>query len=199
MSPCPYLHRSAAATLPKLWEDSHKKLFMLSLEKSLSYRVPLAAQISLAEGFSGKPFLMPGWCSAEPRELSVLLFPNPAGAAVTAGRCVGTLKKPGLQDNVLEQNREAERCCMCGSWPSPLLEYDLSLFVFFPPELDTDGELLVLKNKTEQNKTPTPKPKKRNNWFECAVLPDCFLSESVHHTCSFGDHFDLKPLTTFGC
>lgn len=63
----------------------------------------------------------------------MLLFPNPAGAAVTAGRCVGTLKKPGLQDNVLEQNREAERCCMCGSWPSPLLEYDLSLFVFFSP------------------------------------------------------------------
>lgn len=32
----------------------------------------------------------------------MLLFPNPAGAAVTAGRCIGTLIKPGLQGDVLE-------------------------------------------------------------------------------------------------
>lgn len=30
-----------------------------------------------------------------------MLFLNPAGAAVAAGRCIGTLIKPGLQGDVI--------------------------------------------------------------------------------------------------
>lgn len=100
-----------------------------------------------AEGFSGKPFQMPGWC-AEPREASVLLFPNPAGAAVTTGRCIGTWIKSGLQGDVLEhqQNREAERRCLCWCWTSPLLQYDLSLFVCLPWTLYRWRALSLKKN-----------------------------------------------------
>lgn len=105
-----------------------------------------------AEGFSGKPFQMPGWW-AEPREVSVLLFPNPAGAAVTTGRCIGTLIKTGPQGDVLEheQNREAEECCLCWCWTSPLLQYDLSLFVCLPLTLYRWRAFGLKKTKTTKH------------------------------------------------
>lgn len=45
----------------------------------------MAAQISLAEGFSGKPFQMPERCAAEPSKVFVLPLSNPTDGAVTTG------------------------------------------------------------------------------------------------------------------
>lgn len=100
-----HLHRSAASTLPKQWENSHRKLFRFSLEKSLSQRGPWLLRFPWLKGSQENL----SRCLDDARQsrgrclccfsriLQVPLLPQGDGFEHyrTAGWRIGTLAPPG--------------------------------------------------------------------------------------------------------